>query len=176
MHKPTDYKRGTVEEPEHTSKLRDAFHELMPAKVMDGGRYAIMREESEALNLRIDSLQNEMRISRQRGAFQQLQSQMKEMQRLIKDKEALDARMAVDNLGKKEMDDYNRTMDQSSSYAELSEIGDQISRLEEMMSEYLSQTEFAETEVEVEIEVKKKGKNDDEEEEEEEDEDKDEED
>ena len=140
-HKSTDYKKGTVEEPEHTSKLRDAYHELMPATVMDGGRYAVMRQESEALNLRIGELQNQMRISRQRGAFQMLQNQMKEMQRLIKDKEALDARMAVDNLGKKQMDDYNRTAEQETSYSELEEIGDQITRLEEMMSEYLAQND-----------------------------------
>ena len=138
-HKPTDYKKGTVEEPEHTSKLRDAYHELMPATVMDGGRYAIMRQESDDLNLRIDSLQNQMRISRQRGAFQMLQNQMKEMQKLIKDKEALDARMAVEDLGKKQMGDYNRTMEQETSYSELSTLTDRISALEGMIESYLSQ-------------------------------------
>lgn len=169
--KPTDYKRGTVEEPEHTSKLRDAYRELMPASVMDGGRYAIMRQESEALNLRIDEMQNQMRISRQRGAFQMLQNQMKEMQKLIKDKEALDARMAVEDLGKKQMGDYNRTMEQETSYSELSELTDRISALETMIESYLAQSNYAE--VEVEIEVKGKGKKEEDEEDEEEDEDED---
>ena len=140
-HKPTDYKRGTTEEPEHTSKLRDAYHELMPASVMDGGRYAVMRQESEALNLRIDSLQNEMRVSRQRGAFQMLQNQMKEMQKLIKDKEALDARMAVEDLGKKQMGDYNRTMEQETSYSELTDLNDRIAELEGLMQQYLESTD-----------------------------------
>jgi hypothetical protein len=80
-----------------------------------------------------------MRISRQRGAFQQLQSQMREMQRLIKEKEALDARMAVDNLGRKQMTDYNRTYDQETSYSEMDEIGAQIAALEEAMKAYMEQ-------------------------------------
>jgi hypothetical protein len=138
-HAPTDYKRNTVEEPEVTSKLRDAFGELLPANVMDGDRYDKMQDVAEKLNLRIDSLQNEMRISRQRGAFQQLQSQMREMQRLIKEKEALDARMAVDNLGRKQMTDFKRTMDQATSYSEMDEIGAQIAALEEAMKAYMDQ-------------------------------------
>lgn len=136
-HEPTDYARGTVQEPERTSKLRDAFGELTPENVQDGGRYDAMKEMAEALNMQIDSMQNAMRISRQRGAFQQLQAQMKEMQALIKQKEALDARMAVDNLGRKQMDDYDRTMDQESSYSEtLQDMGARIAELEAKLLEF----------------------------------------
>ena len=141
-HAPTDYKRNTVEEPEATSKLRDAFGELLPANVMDGNRYNDMKDVAGQLNMRIDSLQNEMRISRQRGAFQQLQNQMREMHRLIKEKEALDAQMAVDNLGRKQMDDYDRTMDQDDSYSEsMSEISSKIAELEAKMLEYREKLE-----------------------------------
>jgi hypothetical protein len=136
-HEPTDYARNTVQEPERTSKLRDAFGELVPENVMDGGRYDAMKQEADGLNMRIDSLQNAMRISRQRGAFQQLQSQMKEMQALIKQKEGLDARMAVDNLGRKQMQDYDRTYDQESSYSEtLHEMSSRIAELEAKLLEF----------------------------------------
>lgn len=139
-HTPTDYARGTVMEPERTSKLRDAFKEVLPADVMDGGKYDEMKKASEALNLRIDSMQNQIRISRQRGAFQQLQTQMKEMQRLIKEKEALDARMAVEDLGRKQMDDYDRTYEPATSYSEsMDEIGDRIAELEAKLLEFAEQ-------------------------------------
>ena len=141
-HEPTDYARGTVQEPDHTSKLKQAFNEVLPADVMDGDRYNSMKDVAGELNLRIDSLQNAMRISRQRGAFQQLQNQMREMQSLIKQKEALDAQMAVDNLGRKQMDDYDRTMDQDDSYSEsMAEIGSQIAALEAKLLEYREQAE-----------------------------------
>lgn len=135
-HTPTDYYRGTVEEPEQSSVIDAKFEELLPADVMDGGRYESMEEEAESLNFQIDSLQNQMRISRQMGAFQALQGQMRQIKQLIKAKEALDARMAANNLGRKQMDDYNRTYQQEESYAEqIQSVGDRIARLEEMMRE-----------------------------------------
>lgn len=140
-HPPTDYKRNTVEEPEATSKLKDAYNELAPANVMNGERYEDLEKKAEALNLRIDEQQNKLRVCRLRGNFQELQRCMKEMQEMIKEKERLDARMAVvapgGNVGEKQMDDYNRTYDQEDCYSEMSEIGDQIAALEEMMKEYM---------------------------------------
>jgi DNA-binding GntR family transcriptional regulator len=47
-----------------------------------------------------------------RGNFKGLQAQMKEMHNLIKAKEALDAKLATLDLGRKQMDDYDRTMNQ----------------------------------------------------------------
>jgi len=140
-HKSTDYKRNTVEEPQVTSKLRDAYNELTPANVMNGERYEDLKKQSEALDLRIDEQQNKLRICRMRGNFEEFHRCMKEMQNMIKAKEALDARMAVaapgGNAGQKQMDDYNRTYDQDHSYSEISEIGDQIAALEEIMKEYM---------------------------------------
>ena len=66
---------------------------------------------------------------------------MQEMQDMIKQKEALDARMAAaapgGNAGQKQMDDYNRTYDQDDSYSEMNDIGSQIAALEEKMREFM---------------------------------------
>jgi hypothetical protein len=68
---------------------------------------------------------------------------MQEMQDIIKEKERLDAKMAVaapgGNAGQKQMTDYDRTMDQESSYSEMEEIGSQIAALEEMMKAYMEE-------------------------------------
>jgi hypothetical protein len=62
---------------------------------------------------------------------------MKEMQKLVKEKEANDAKMAVQDLNRAQMSAYNRTMDQETSYAErLDEIGSRIAEIEAMMLEY----------------------------------------
>jgi hypothetical protein len=100
-----------------------------------------MENMAHDLNMQIDQQQNKLRICRQRGNFQEFQNCMKEMQSLIKRKEALDAKMAVatpgGNAGEKQMDDYDRTYDQSSSYSEkMSSIADKISALETKMLEF----------------------------------------
>jgi len=142
-HPPTDYKRNTVEEPEHTSKLRDAFNELLPANVMQGDKYEDLEKQAHALNLRIDKQQDKLRVCRMRGNFQEFHRCMKEMQDMIKEKERLDAKMAVSapggNAGQKQMTDYNRTYEQESSYSEMEDLGAQIASLEEMLQEYLEQ-------------------------------------
>jgi hypothetical protein len=140
-HPPTDYKRNTVEEPEHTSKLRDAFNELLPANVMQGDKYEDLEKQAHALNLRIDQQQDKLRVCRMRGNFKEFHRCMQEMQNMIKEKERLDAKMAVaapgGNAGQKQMTDYNRTLDQETSYSEMEEIGSQIEALEEMLKEYM---------------------------------------
>lgn len=142
-HPPTDYKRNTVEEPEVTSKLRDAFNELLPANVMQGDKYEDLERQAHALNLKIDAQQDKLRVCRMRGNFQEFHRCMKEMQDLIKEKERLDAKMVVaapgGNAGQKQMTDYNRTYEQESSYSEMEDLGAQIAALEEMLQEYLEQ-------------------------------------
>jgi len=140
-HPPTDYKRNTVEEPEHTSKLRDAFNELLPANVMQGDKYEDLEKQAHALNLKIDKQQEKLRVCRMRGNFQEFHRCMQDMQDMIKEKERLDAKMAVaapgGNAGQKQMTDYNRTYEQETSYSEMEEIGSQIQALEEMLKEYM---------------------------------------
>jgi hypothetical protein len=142
-HPPTDYARDTVMEPESNSKLRQAFNELTPANVSNGERYEDLEKQAHALNLKIDKQQDKLRVCRMRGNFQEFHRCMQEMENMIKEKERLDAKMAVaapgGNAGQKQMDDYNRTMDQDDSYSEMSEIGSQIEALEEMMKAYMEQ-------------------------------------
>ena len=136
-HTPGDRFRGTVVEPEHVSDIDGRYKEILPADVTTGGKYDEMNERSKELNLAIDEMQNKMRISRERGSFQQLQTQMKEMQALVKEKEAVDAKMAVQDLGRAQMQVYNRTRNQESSYAErLDSIGTRIAAIEKAMLEY----------------------------------------
>jgi len=140
-HPPTDYKRNTIEEPETTSSLKEAFNELLPANVMQGDKYEDLEKQAHALNLRIDQQQDKLRVCRLRGNFAEFHRCMKEMQEMIKEKERLDARMAVDapggNAGQKQMEDYNRTYEQETSYSEMEDIGSQISALEEAMREFM---------------------------------------
>jgi hypothetical protein len=70
---------------------------------------------------------------------------MKEMQDMIKEKERLDAKMAVatpgGNAGEKQMDDYDRTYDQDDSYSEIVSLSSRIDALEKMILEYSEDTE-----------------------------------
>jgi hypothetical protein len=136
-HKSTDYARGTVLEPESVGDIDGKYHEILPADVTTGFKFDDLAAKGNKLNLAMDEMQNQMRISRERGAFQQLQNQMKMMQKLVKDKEANDAAMAVANLGREQMNVYNRTMNQEDSYAErLDEIGARIAEIEAKMLEF----------------------------------------
>lgn len=142
-HPPTDYARGTVEEPEQNSKLREAFNELLPANVMQGDKYEDLENQAHALNLKIDKQQDKLRVCRMRGNFQEFHRCMQEMQDMIKEKERLDAKMAVaapgGNAGQKQMTDYNRTYEQETSYSEMEDLGAQIAALEEMLQEYMEE-------------------------------------
>jgi hypothetical protein len=136
-HPPTDYARGTVMEPEHVGEIDGKYHEILPVDVTSGNKFDDLAAKGKDLNLAIDELQNQMRISRERGSFQQLQNQMKQMQKLVKQKEANDAAMAVADLGRAQMSTYNRTMNQEDSYAErLDEIGTRIAEIEAKLMEY----------------------------------------
>jgi len=132
-HKSTDYKRNTVEEPEVTGKLKDAFKELLPEKPQNA-EFNRLAERDDQIEREIELLQQAMKVSRQRGAFQQLQTQMKQMHALIKEKERIDAKMSVANLGAAQMDVYKDTMDQD--YSEIQTIQDQIASLEAKLLEY----------------------------------------
>jgi len=135
-HTPTDYARGTVMEPEQNSVVNSRFGELLPENVRDGGEYDDLSRQEDGLNRSIDELLNQMRISRMRGNFRGLQAQMKKMHDLIKTKEAIDAKMATLDLGRKQMDDYDRTMDQDDSYSEkIDSVGSRIAELEARLAE-----------------------------------------
>jgi len=133
-HAPTDYKRGTVEEPEHTSKLKVAFDEFLPPSSRNAEFNALAARDDQ-IEQQIEQLQQQMRVSRERGAFQMLQRQMQQVKDLIKEKEAIDAKMAVANLGAAQMDVYDDSMDQD-DFREMASIGEQIAALEAKMIEF----------------------------------------
>jgi hypothetical protein len=138
-HPPTDYKRNTVEEPEHTSQLKQAFNELLPEKPQNA-EFNRLAERDDQIEREIEILQQGMKVSRQRGAFQQLQAQMKQMYALIKEKERIDAKMAVANLGAAQMDVYNDSMDQDeTNFSEIESLSSQIASLEERMREFMGE-------------------------------------
>lgn len=143
-HPPTDYSRGTVQEPEHTSKLKEAYNELSPANVMNGERYESLLSRSQSLDAQIDAQQDRLRICRMRGNFQEFHRCMKEMQDMIKEKESIDAQMAVaapgGNVGQKQMDDYNRTYEQD-DFSEMQSLGDRIAELENLLLQYAESEE-----------------------------------
>jgi len=138
-HPPTDYKRKTVEEPEQTSKLRDAYSELLPPTARNA-EFNRLATRDDQIEKEIDNLQQAMVVSRRMGNFQMLQNQMKQMHDLIKEKESIDAKMAVANLSAAQMDVYNDTMKQDSDdFSELDSIGSQIAALEEKMREFMGE-------------------------------------
>jgi hypothetical protein len=76
--------------------------------------------------------------SRRMGNFQMLQNQMKQVAQKIKEKERLQAQMAVKDLGAAEMKVYNDTMDHS-EFSELSNLTDRIAELEASLAEFLGE-------------------------------------
>ena len=106
-HQSTDYMKGTVMEPTVNLGLRPSFSE-----------YEALGKTHESLTKRIDSLNEKMKISRQRGAFQALQDQMREIKKLVKEREGIDAKMAVIDLARKKTDDHKFATNQELSYSE----------------------------------------------------------
>jgi hypothetical protein len=138
-HPSTDYQRGTVMEPESNGKLKQSFNEILPSKPSNERFNSLQRRDDE-IEEAIENLQQEMKLSRQRGAFQQLQNQMRQMNALIKEKERINADMAVENLGAAQTEVYDDTMDQD-DFSEMSDIGSKIADLEARLMEYREQLE-----------------------------------
>ena len=134
-HAPTDYARNTAMEPETNSKLKESFNELLPPTPRNA-EFNSLAQRDEAIEAQVADLQQAMRISRQRGNFQQLQSQMRQMNALMKEKEAIDAKMAVADLGAAQMGVYDDSMNQD-DFSEMGEIGAQIAALEAKMTEFM---------------------------------------
>ena len=119
-HKPTDYARGTVLEPENVSKLKVNF-----------GEYESLGNRCKEICSEIETLQNKMKITRGRGNFQALQTQMKLVSNLMKEKSAIDAKMATIDLARKKTDDHNLAVGEEPSYAEkIESVSARIAELE----------------------------------------------
>jgi hypothetical protein len=125
-HMPTDYYRNTVMEPETVSTLRPSF-----------GEYEAMGERHEAISSKIDLLNQAMKLSRQRGAFQELQNQMAAVKKLVKEREEIDGKMATVDLARKKTDDHNIAAGMETSYTEqLDSVNSRINRLQELLHDF----------------------------------------
>lgn len=118
-HKPTDYARGTVMEPEATSQLKSNF-----------GEYDMLGERCKEICSEIDGLKEGMKITRMRGNFQELQQQMKLINNLTKEKSAIEAKMATIDLARLQDDSHKRMMGMEPSYSE--QIGGVESKIAEL--------------------------------------------
>lgn len=132
-HMPTDYFRGTVMEPEVSSTLRPSF-----------GEYEALGSKHTELSKQIGALNEAMKVSRMRGAFQTLQSQMKAVKELVKERERVDAQMATLDLARKKTDDHKINVQQETSYSEkIDSVSQRISLLESLMANYSEMNEAA---------------------------------
>jgi hypothetical protein len=125
-HTPTNYAKGTVMEPDVISTLRPSYKE-----------YEDLGEKHRELTKTIDDLNEKMKLSRQRGAFQALQEQMRSVKDLVKQREDIDAKMSVIDLARKKEDDRKIASKQEVSYAErIQSVSERIAKLEEMILSY----------------------------------------
>jgi uncharacterized protein YdcH (DUF465 family) len=127
-HPPTDYKRGTVEEPESTSKLRDSYNELLPGGVRKSEFDSLVAKKDQ-IEKEIEGLQAAMVDSRARGNFQGLQNQMRQLKDKVKEKESIDAKMAATNL---ELTQDNMHKSDAHDHSEFAEMGDLASRIADL--------------------------------------------
>jgi len=136
-HPPTDYKRNTVEEPEQNSKLRNSYNELLPSGAKRS-EFDALATQDDQIEKDIENLQAAMVQSRRMGNFQMLQRQMEQMAQKVKEKERIDAKMAVKDLGAAQMDVYNDTMNQGQNdFSELAALSDRIAELEASLASFL---------------------------------------
>lgn len=125
-HTPANYAKGTILEPEAISTLRPSFKE-----------YEDLGSKHRELTKSIEELNEKMKLSRQRGAFQALQEQMRTVKDLVKQREDIDAKMAVIDLARKKEDDRRLASRQEVSYAErIQSVSERIAKLEEMIVSY----------------------------------------
>ena len=126
--KTTNYAKGTVMEPTVSTGLRANFSE-----------YESLGKAHSEITKKIETLNEKMKISRQRGAFQTLQDQMKAVKQLVKDREAIDAKMAVIDLARKKTDDHRWATGEELSYSErIDSVSARIAHLESILKGELS--------------------------------------
>lgn len=122
-HAPTDYFKNTVMEPKVVMPMRPSF-----------GEYDDLGKKHDGISAKIEALNEKMKFSRQRGAFQALQTQMKEVKDLVKERERIDAQMATIDLARKKTDDHRIATGEEVSYSErIDSVADRIANLEKWM-------------------------------------------
>jgi len=129
-HDPTDYFRGTVLEPQNTSVVDNAYDELYPASRQS--RQSAMEHKGYAVEDQIERVQEKIRVSRLQGNFQALQTQLKELAALTKEKSRIDAAAAVNDLGAAQSDQYDGMM----GYSESINLDEKIASLESRIRDF----------------------------------------
>lgn len=136
-HDPTDYARGTVQEPERVSKLKEAFNELDPYVAAEQPKFDAVVKKREEIEEKIKKQQDHMRHCRMTGNFKQLHDCMRKVKEMIKEKERLDAHMAVYSpAGNVNEAAQQEQKDTWNNYAEMQEIGSKIVELEAALKNY----------------------------------------
>ena len=99
--------------------------------------YEDLGEKHQRISERIEDLQERMKETRKRGAFKQLQDQMAEVKRLVKEREDVDARMSVLDLARKKQDDFNIARGVETSYSEsIRSVEERIANLERELQNF----------------------------------------
>jgi len=129
-HDPTDYFRGTVMEPQNTSVVDNAYDELYPASRQS--RQSALEQQGYGVEDQIERVQEKIRVSRLQGNFQALQTQLKELAMLTKEKSRIDAAAAVNDLGAAQTDQYEGMM----GYSESVNLDEKIASLESRIRDF----------------------------------------
>jgi len=95
------------------------------------GEYESLGVRCKEICSEVEDLQNKMALSRSRGNFQALQTQMKLVSNLMKEKSAIDAKMAAIDLARKKTDEHDLAVGDEPSYAEkIESVSARIAELE----------------------------------------------
>jgi len=129
-HESTDYFRGTVLEPQNTSVVDNAYDELYPTSRQS--RQSALEQQGYGIENQIERVQEKIRMSRLQGNFQALQTQLKELAALTKEKSRIDAAAAVNDLGTAQTDQYEGMM----GYSESVDLDQKIASLESRIRDF----------------------------------------
>jgi hypothetical protein len=130
---PTNYYTGTIMDPSAILPLRASFQE-----------YEDLGAKHRDITTQIENLQERMKESRKSGAFKVLQDQMAKVKNLVKEREDIDAKMAVIDLARKKQDDFNLARKVETSYSEkIQSVEKQISDLEKAFENFSETLDFA---------------------------------
>jgi TolA-binding protein len=130
-HESTDYFRGTVLEPQNTSVVDNAYDELYPTSRQS--RQSELEQRGHGIEDQIERVQEKIRMSRLQGNFQALQTQLKELAALTKEKSRIDAAAAVNDLGAAQTNQYEGMM----GYSESVDLDQKIASLESRIRDFV---------------------------------------
>ena len=117
-------------EPQSTSVVDNAYEELYPESRQS--RQSALEQQGYGVEDQIERVQEKIRMSRLQGNFQALQTQLKELAALTKEKSRIDAAAAVNDLGAAQTDQYDSMM----GYSESVNLDEKIASLESRIRDF----------------------------------------